>query len=111
MTPAETNALLREVYEAESRRERAATLRAGLVAAAVYNVHRKKGTPMMRPQDFVREPVKIVKPGDLARALTSFAEAHNRRLAAAKRVSGAEPQKLLGRGAEQHDDAPPEKEA
>lgn len=90
--------MLREIYEMESRRERAATLRAGLIAAAIYNVHRKKGTKAFKASDFIREPVKIVKPGDLARALTSFADEHNARLQAAQRA-GAEPHKLL-RGAD-----------
>ncbi len=38
--------------EEEERRE---NLRAGLIAAAIYNVHRKRGTPAFHPRDFIRE--------------------------------------------------------
>lgn len=48
------------MQERTEARERAATLRAGLVASAIYNVHRKKGTRPFAPEDFVKTPVQYV---------------------------------------------------
>lgn len=55
-TPLEVGALLDQIVDLESRRERAAALRAGLVASAVYNVHRRKGAKALKPSDFVAGP-------------------------------------------------------
>lgn len=38
--------------------DRAATLRAGLVAATIVNVHRRKGSRLVQPGDFIREAPK-----------------------------------------------------
>lgn len=80
-TPVEVGALLDAMDERESRQERAAILRAGLVASAVYNVHRKKGKPAVKPQDFIRKQhkVQVVKPSELRAKLAAFADAHNAR--------------------------------
>jgi hypothetical protein len=42
--------------------DRAASLRAGLIAATILNVHRKKGTRVIQPQDFVRMPDDFMSP-------------------------------------------------
>jgi hypothetical protein len=52
----------------DDARERAATLRAGLVASAVYNVHRRKGAPAIKPTDFLESsarPIHYVEPAEL----------------------------------------------
>ncbi len=44
------------VLKARQRYERQANLRAGLVAATIINVHRKRGTRLVRPGDFLKVP-------------------------------------------------------
>ena len=84
-TPPERQALLEALAQREERRERSATLRAGLVAAAVYNVHRKKGAKAIKPQDFVRQEKKteIVSPEEFARRMSAWADSHNAKVAKA----------------------------
>lgn len=85
LTPPEIRALLEELAEREARQERNAALRAGLVAAAIYNVHRRKGTQALKPEDFVRperERVKILPAAEMAKRLQAWAEAHNKRVRA-----------------------------
>jgi hypothetical protein len=88
LTPVETGALLDEIVALESRRERSRDLRAGLVAASIYNTTpRKPGSPNARkvyqPEDFVgrehTEPT-IVPRGEMIRQLVMFADQHNKRL-------------------------------
>jgi hypothetical protein len=82
-TPTEAGALLDELVDLEARRERNAMLRAGLVAAAVYNVHRKAGSRAFRAEDFVRkerEEAQEVTPAQMRAWLLSWAERQNRRL-------------------------------
>ena len=55
------NLTLREAEAVVDRHmeiDRAATLRAGLVAAAVYNVHRRRGDAIWSATDFVRQPLR-----------------------------------------------------
>lgn len=52
--------MLEATTERRETQERQAARRAGLVASAVYNVHRKKGKRPLGPDDFVgtgEEPV------------------------------------------------------
>lgn len=51
LTPEEVFAVLREV----AQRERAASLRAALVAATIVNVHRRKGARLVQPEDFLED--------------------------------------------------------
>jgi hypothetical protein len=53
-SPEEVEAVLDRKYETE----RAAYLRAGLIAATIVNVNRKKGARLTRASDFIREPRK-----------------------------------------------------
>lgn len=73
----------REVEEILKRRgeeERSRNLRAGLVAATIINVHKKKGAPLTKPADFLRSRPQ---PGDYmdlkqsVRALDAWAAASN----------------------------------
>lgn len=57
LTPRETEAILERHKEAERREY----LRAGLIAATVVNVNRRKGAKLIRPEDFLRE---LPKPED-----------------------------------------------
>lgn len=50
LTPREVE----EVLKRQAEEERAEYLRAGLVAATIVNVNRKKGAPMVKPGDFIR---------------------------------------------------------
>lgn len=53
-------AALDAVAERDRAQAEAATERAGLVAAAIYNTHLKKGVRPFRPGDFVkRRPVQL----------------------------------------------------
>jgi hypothetical protein len=88
LTPVETGALLDEIVAMESRRERNRDLRAGLVAACIYNTTpRKPGSPnaskVYQPTDFVgaeRTEPTIVSRDEMIRQLVTFAESHNKRL-------------------------------
>lgn len=86
-TPAEVGALLDEIVERESRQERAASLRAGLVTSAIYNVNRKRGTAAYKPSDFVAKAGKdrVLSPSDLAKAFDAFTEDHNRKVKKVKK--------------------------
>lgn len=46
---------LAEILKQKREQERAAYLRAGLVAATIVNVNRKRGSRMVQPSDFIRE--------------------------------------------------------
>lgn len=52
LSPPEVKAVLDE----QGKFERARLLRAALITSAIYNVNRKRGTPPIRPQDFIRRP-------------------------------------------------------
>ena len=43
------------VVERRVEEQRAQTLRAGLIAATILNVHRAKGQPLVQPQDFLAD--------------------------------------------------------
>ena len=58
LTPVEVGALMDDLVDIESRREKNAALRAGLVASAVYNVHRPKNMKALKASDFVKEEKK-----------------------------------------------------
>jgi hypothetical protein len=80
-TPYEVQQLVRAIVGFRQQDAKAATLRAGLVAAAIYNVNRRKGAKVIKPQDFVREPAKPVDPNQMAEVFKAWARAHNRRAA------------------------------
>lgn len=48
--------LLRAIHEREAAIQHAANMRAGLVASVLVNIHRKRGAPTVKPQDFFRDP-------------------------------------------------------
>jgi len=78
----ETGALLEKMAEKALAEEKAATLRAGLIAAAVYNVNRKKGSRPIKPQDFLARsanPVVEVEPEEMERLLDAWAGTVNKR--------------------------------
>ena len=54
-------------------REKAAVLRAGLVAATVYNVNRKKGNRAAKPSDYLRKEAVILSPGQMEREMDTWA--------------------------------------
>jgi hypothetical protein len=66
----------------ESRRERAAVLRAGLVASAVYNVHRGKNQRPIHPNDFLRDEtkqsVRILPPEQMVSTMDQWMRQVNR---------------------------------
>lgn len=67
-TPDELNALLASIAEREAARERAAALRAGLIASEVHNANRGNRTggrfvytgPPRQLTDYVKMPVQVV---------------------------------------------------
>lgn len=54
LTPADTRVLIEELGERRKADQDAANLRAGVVAATIANIWRKKGSRAIRPQDFFR---------------------------------------------------------
>lgn len=44
------------MFEEAHERDRNATLRSALIAATIVNVHRKKGSRLIKPSDFIVEP-------------------------------------------------------
>ena len=81
-TPLEMGALLDALRERREGEAKAAVLRAGVVAAAIYNVNRKKGAPMVKPRDFLAEAPKALPPAALERAFDAWARDTNRRIEA-----------------------------
>lgn len=69
------------LLDAKAKRWRAeqaaANQRAGLITAAIYNVHRKKGKRPLQAKDFFKAPPKIVSPEEMEAALDSWLERHN----------------------------------
>ena len=57
-----------EVLKRENEKEKSAYLRAGLIAATIVNVHRRKGARMVKPSDFIRERPKDEDYMDVATA-------------------------------------------
>jgi hypothetical protein len=66
VTPAEV--LL--AIKAHQQREQSADWRAGLITAALLNVHRGKGTKAAKPEDFVRKPESPREPQSPERMAT-----------------------------------------
>ncbi len=77
-TPKEVHLLLREIVEEKTRESRAASLRAGLVAAAIYNVHRKPGARALRAEDFIREPPKLLTASQMEVQMDAWMASVNR---------------------------------
>ena len=68
------------VIERQNNLERARYIRAGLVAATIVNVNRKKGARLVRPEDFIREPVReedFMTPEQALAMMDGWAIAHN----------------------------------
>lgn len=76
-TPTETALVLREIEKREMEREKSAILRAGLITAATYNVHRKKGARALQPKDFIREPTRVLTPDQMEKVLDRWASRSN----------------------------------
>jgi hypothetical protein len=76
-TPREAGRLLVEIADRMERDKKEALYRAAFVAAAIYNVNRKPGSPMLQPRDLIKEPPRIVTPEEMMRALDGWADAHN----------------------------------
>ena len=61
--------------------ERAKYLRAGLIAATIVNVNRKRGTPPAKPSDFIRvrpRPEDFMRVDEARRVLDGWAEEQNK---------------------------------
>lgn len=71
-------------------RDRAANLRAGLVASAIYNVHRKKGSRVVKPSDFLKQPARYMSPKEAATFMDRWARGVNRAAAEERRAEGAD---------------------
>ena len=56
---------------------RAANLRAGLVAATIANVHRRKGARMLTPSDFIVQPVQHMSIEEATTFMDRWAESQN----------------------------------
>ncbi|HSH44476.1 MAG TPA: hypothetical protein VK966_01335 [Longimicrobiales bacterium] len=82
LTPRELEALLDAIGERREQENEAENLRAGLVAAMIYNVHRRRGAKPKEPRDFFR-PAKagdeIVSTEQMRSALDAWADRTNRR--------------------------------
>lgn len=57
----------------KAEQDRAATLRAGLIAATILNVNRRKGTPLVQPQDFLAENDEWLTPEQAAEFMDKWA--------------------------------------
>ncbi len=57
--------------------DRAATLRAALVAATILNVHRRRGARLVQPQDFVRMPDDYLTPEQAVAHMDAWAASLN----------------------------------
>lgn len=79
-TPRELSLLLTKRAEIEEARQKRDDMRAGLVAAAIYNVNRAKKTDRVwSPADFFRDDDShVVKPEVMEQRLLAWARRHNR---------------------------------
>lgn len=77
-TASELMAILEHTSRRREQQERAAAHRAGLIAAMIGNVHRKKGARRLKPSDFVREPTRVVSPETARQILDGWAARQNR---------------------------------
>lgn len=80
-TPHELGTLLREKAERTRELQRRADLRAGLVAATIYNSKRtKKSDRVWRAEDFFQteDDSHVVEPETMERIMVAWARAHNR---------------------------------
>jgi hypothetical protein len=75
----ELRALLRQIEKRRVSEEKAAVLRSGLVAATVYNVHRKKGSRAAKPTDFIRQEARVLSPEEMERQMDAWARSVNRK--------------------------------
>lgn len=50
---------------------------AGIVASAVLNVHRRRGSAPFRPKEFVRKPIKRLAPEEAPAFMHQWAEQVN----------------------------------
>ena len=73
----ELSALLRLKARQERALTRADNLRAGLVAATIANVHRKKGGRLFKPSDFLAEKRKYMTPVEARSYMDRWARAVN----------------------------------
>lgn len=74
----EVSKLMKEYAERRNDDQRAAIERAGIVAAAVYNVNRKKGARWIKPSDFIATRPHEVTPEQFATLMKGWARSHNR---------------------------------
>lgn len=58
-----------------------ANLRAGLIAATVANVHRRRGARSLKPSDFFRSREDVMTVEEAVRFLDRWADVQNRRVA------------------------------
>lgn len=90
-TPQEVGALLSAIAEKREQEQRAAVLRAGLIASAVHNAHRADSQgrryfhtgPAMQPGDYLRRDVRYLEPEEFAAELRAWARSHNQQVAKA----------------------------
>ena len=64
--------------EAQEAKEKAAVLRAGLVAATVYNAHRKKSSRAAKPSDFLKKKAADLSPEQMEAELDAWARTANK---------------------------------
>lgn len=79
LTQREVAAVLKRVSE----RSRAADLRAGLIAATITNVHRRKGAALVHPSDFVRGPKRYMTVEEAETHMDRWAKSINKTIAEA----------------------------
>lgn len=76
-TAAELSEVLDRVTERREQEERQAARRAGLVASAIYNVHRKKGKRPLGPDDFVEGGQGRMSPEEFRQRMHAWATTVN----------------------------------
>jgi hypothetical protein len=76
------------VVERRAEQERRRDLRAGLIAATLVNVNRRRGSRLVQPQDFFRtgrKPEDFLTVEQATKAMDRWAEQHN---ASKRRIIG-----------------------
>jgi hypothetical protein len=63
------------VIEQRVAEQRAQTLRAGLIAATILNVHRSKGQPLVQPHDFLPGQDQFLTPEEAMAFMDRWAKA------------------------------------
>lgn len=72
--------LVREIEERRAEDHRVMLIAGGIPAAEIYNIHRRRGSRVRKPTDYIKMPPKVVSAEEMEAALDQWMGAHNARM-------------------------------